>query len=41
VVGVLLSLMVPFYPMQIVAIVLNAIFVLAYWWIWVFKADEI
>ena len=41
VVGVLVSLMVPFYPMQIVGVVLNAIFVLAYWWVWVFKANEI
>jgi len=35
------SLWIPFHPLQTYSVVVNAIFVLAYLWVWVFNSDEI
>lgn len=40
-VGLGVSFLIPFQPLQVLALVMNAIFVLAYPWILYFKSDEI
>ena len=40
-VGLAVSFMIPFQPLQIYSILLNAILILAYVWILVFNSDEI
>ena len=35
------SLLIPFHPLQTISAVVNAIFALAYLWVWVFNSEEI